>query len=80
MRLMYIAYICSVIEFAAPVWYPSMSKTSIQKLQQIQNKALRLAMGLPCSTRIDDLHAEANVIPLIVHFQTLTALHAEKYQ
>jgi len=79
MHLMYIAYICSVIEFAAPVWYPSMSKTSIQKLQQIQNKALHLAMGLPRSTWIDDLHAEANVIPLIVCFQTLTALHTEKY-
>lgn len=50
------------------------------KIQRIQSKALQLALGVPHCTWIDDLHVEANIVPLIVHFQMLTAVQAEKYQ
>ena len=40
LRAMYVAYICSVLEYAAPVWYPSMSTTALNKIQCLQNKAL----------------------------------------
>jgi len=34
---MYIAYIRSILEYAAPVWYQCMSQMSISKLQILQN-------------------------------------------
>ena len=46
LRTMYIAYIRSIFEYAAPVWYPFLSPTNVHKLEVLQLKALRLAMGL----------------------------------
>ena len=40
LHAMYVAYIHSVLEYAAPMWYPSMSPTALDKIQCIQNKAL----------------------------------------
>jgi hypothetical protein len=77
---MYIAYIRSVLEYAAPVWYPCMSTTSLAKLQRIQNHGLRIALGVPRSTRIDSLHYEAAVVPLQVRYDVATAYQAEKYR
>jgi hypothetical protein len=77
---MYIAYIRSALKYAAPVWYPCMSATSIAKLQRIQNHGLRIALGVPRSTRIDSLHFEAAVVPLQVRYDVATAYQAEKYR
>ena len=42
---MYIAYIHSILEYAAPVWSPCMSKTSLASLQWIQNQVIRTILG-----------------------------------
>jgi hypothetical protein len=77
---MYIAYVRSVLEYAAPVWYPCLSRTNLEKIQRIQNRALRIVLGVPKSTRIDALHFEASVPPIKIRFDIATAYQAEKYR
>jgi hypothetical protein len=40
LHAMYIAYIRSVLEYAAPAWYACLSKINVNALQRIQNQAL----------------------------------------
>ena len=80
LRNMYVAYVRAVFDYASPVWFPLMSKTNLDKLQCLQNKALRVALGVPLSTRVHDLHLEANVTPLIARYEAATAYQAEKYR
>ena len=80
LRTMYIAYIRSVLEFAAPVWYPCISKTNMKTLQRIQNKALRITLGARLPTPTNDLHLEANLPPLHLRYQYATAFQAELYR
>jgi hypothetical protein len=47
---MYISYIQSVLEYAAPVWYPCMCQTNVRKVQVLQNTGLQIALGVPRST------------------------------
>jgi hypothetical protein len=80
LRTMYILYIRSVLEYAAPVWYPCMAQTNVQKLQRLQNQGLRIALGVPRCTQIDALHTEANLPPLTVRYNIATVWQAEKYR
>lgn len=80
LRIMYITYIRSVLEYASPVWFPSLSRTELERVQRVQNKALRLALGVPRCTCIEDLHLEANCLPLLTRFEATTAFQAEKYR
>jgi hypothetical protein len=77
---MYIAYIRSVLEYASPAWFACMSKTNLATLQRLQNQALRIILGVRLSTRIDALHYEANLPPIMVRYQLATAYYAEKYR
>ena len=73
LRTMYIAYVRSVLEYAAPVWYPCLSRSNLEKIQRIQNRALRIVLGIPRSTRIDALHFEASIPPIKIRFDIATA-------
>ena len=80
LRTMYIAYIRSIFEYAAPVWYPFLSPTNVHKLEVLQLKALRLAMGLWRSSRTNDVLLEANMVPLETRLRQITAMQVEKYR
>ena len=67
----YISLIRSLITYAAPIWFPNCSATSIAKLQRIQNSALRIATGCVKMTAISDLHAETHVLPVRDHLSLL---------
>lgn len=59
-KLLYTAIIRPVITYACPVWC-SMSKTSMLKLQRIQNKCLRLALNKDRYKTIRELHEQSGL-------------------
>ena len=72
-------YMHSILEYAAPVWSPCMSKTSLAPLQQIQNQAIRTILSTWLSTCIDALHFEASLPLLQIWYSLATAFCTEKY-
>ena len=67
----YKSLIDSLISYAAPVWFPNTSHSSIAKLQTIQNSALRIATGCVKMTDIDHLHTEAKTLKVGEHLKML---------
>jgi hypothetical protein len=67
----YWALIESVMNFAAPVWFPHCKPTNTQKLLFIQNAALRLITGCHKASPVSHLHAEAKVMPVAEHLSML---------
>ena len=55
-------------------WSPNASETNIDKLQIVQNTALRIATGCTHDTNTQHLHDETNVLPIHQHLQ----LHASQ--
>ena len=64
------------LEYASSVWSPLVSSTSINKLQVIQNAALRTATECTQDTNIHHLHDETLTLPIYEHLQ----LHASQYK
>jgi len=61
LRSIYIAFIHSGLEYAAPVWFPLLSKTQLKKLATIECKCLRILLSAPHGTPNVDLYFEANL-------------------
>ena len=80
LRNMYVAYIRYVLDYAAPVWYPSLSASNIHKLKILENRALYKIIGVLISTRTLDLHLESNIQPIKVKWEISTAFQSEKYR
>ena len=53
----------SLFMYAALIWFPNASSSLFQKLQIIQNSALRIATGCVKMTSIDHLHSETEMLP-----------------
>ena len=66
----------SKIEYANTIWSSTASKTNLNKLQIIQNSALRIATGCTKDTSIQHLHQESEILPLEAHLK----LHANQLQ
>ena len=64
------------LEYASSVWSPIASLTSINKLQVMQNAALKTATGCTQDTNIQHLHDETLTLPIHEHLQ----LHASQYK
>ena len=62
------------LEYALSIWSPMASPTSINKLQVMQNAALRACTGCTHDTNIQHLHDETNILPIQKHLQ----LHASQ--
>ena len=62
------------LEFSSSMWSPLASSTSINKLQVMQNAALRTATGCTQDTNIQHLHDETLILPIHEHLQ----LHASQ--
>ena len=61
----------SLYTYAAPVWFPNAQSTAINRLQALQNSALRIATGCVRMTSVGHLHAEAAVLPVRDHLSLL---------
>ena len=64
------------LEYVSSVWSPIASSTSINKLQVMQNAALRTATGCTQDTNIQHLHDETLTLLIHEHLQ----LHASQYK
>ena len=62
------------LEYASSIWSPMASPTSINKLQVMQNAALRACTGCTHDTNIQHPHDETNILPIQKHLQ----LHASQ--
>ena len=62
------------LEYASSIWSPIASPTSINKLQVMQNAALRACTGCTHDTNIQHLHDKTNIVPIQKHLQ----LHASQ--
>ena len=58
------ALIKSVIQYGAPVWFPNASRSSIAKLQVVQNAALQVVTGCHRMASVSHLHQEASALPV----------------
>jgi len=58
----YKALIWSVLSYAAPVWFPTVSTESIKALQIIHNSSARIATGCHQRASIDHLHRETQLL------------------
>ena len=67
------AIIKPVLSYAAPVWFPATCRTNVEKLQRVQNQALRIASGSLLKADIQHLHSETSVLPLSDHLSLLCA-------
>ena len=72
----YKAVMRPVLEYASSVWSPLASSTSINKLQVMQNAALRTATGFTQDTNIQHLHEETLTLPIHERIQ----LHVSQYK
>ena len=72
----YKAVMRPALEYSSSVWSPIASSTSINKLQVMQNTALRTATGCTHDTSIQHLHDETLTLPIHEHLQ----LHASQYK
>ena len=57
----------SVLEYAAPIWSPIISKSNWSKLQTTQNQALRIITGNVSMASETHLHRESKILPLKDH-------------
>ena len=64
------------MEYASTTWSPLASSTSINKLQVMQNTAVRTATLCTQDTNIQHLHDEKLPIPIYEHLQ----LHVSQYK
>ena len=58
-----------VLEYASTVWSPMLSEKQTNRLQIVQNSALRVATGCTADTEITHLHDETNVLPIKDHLR-----------
>ena len=72
----YKAVMRPALEYDTSVWSPLASSTSINKLQVMQNAALRSATGCTQDTNVQHLHEETLTLPIREHLQ----LHASQYK
>ena len=78
-KQLYIQYNRSGLEYASSSWSSWVSKTATNRLQRVQNEALRTAAGLAKTCPMDFLHAETGVEPIKDRLEKNDMITYEKY-
>ncbi|MCL4143770.1 UNVERIFIED_CONTAM: hypothetical protein GTU68_011337 [Idotea baltica] len=60
------------------MWSPIISDTSLNKLQTIQNTALRTITGYTKDTNLHHLHTETKILPIDYHLKLHASLTKQK--
>ncbi len=63
LRMVYLALIRSVAEYAAPAWFPWTAKTNVEQLETAQLAVARAITNLVSTTRIEVVRKEADLPP-----------------
>jgi hypothetical protein len=58
----YNTFIMSKMDYSGPGWQPNLAMTQVDKLERVQNKALRLITGKFADCPLDALRMEAGVV------------------
>jgi hypothetical protein len=66
------------LEYANTIWSPIISDTNLNKLQTVQNAALRLASGCTRDTNLQHLHCETQTLPIRDHLKLHASLLRDK--
>ena len=66
---MYKAIKLPILNYATPIWFNQVSSTHLNKLEVIQNKALRNATGCNQKATVSTLTAESRVLSLRAHLE-----------
>ena len=59
--------------YSAPIWFPNTSVSLIQKLQTIQNSALRIATDCVKMTSMDHMHEEIKMLSVQDHLSLISS-------
>mgnify|MGYP007048355338 CR=1 FL=1 len=62
----------SLLEYGVPIWSPIISPSCWDKLQIVQNQALRVITGCLLMSPIEHLHRETKILPLKEHGEMLS--------
>lgn len=71
-KLLYTVIIRPIISYAAPVWTHNASTTTLNTIQRLQNRCLRLVLNKDRYTRIHTLHQLADMPSIKEHITKLT--------
>jgi len=77
LRTFYIHAIRSIIDYSAISLY-NLTPAQISSLETIQNKCMRVILGAPRWTRIDNLRQETNLVSLNIRIKLMIANYAGK--
>ena len=69
--LTYKALILPIFNYAAPLWYPNVRDSAMNKLQAKQNIALKVVTGNHTMASLQHVHSETNVLPVAAHLGLL---------
>ena len=78
-RTIYLQYIRSAMEYAAPSWSSWLAETNVKRLQVVQNQAMRAIGKLAKTCPVDFLHLETRLEPLDVRFRKLDDITWDRY-
>ena len=73
----YIAYVRSLVDYNS-LQLASLSRSSLRPLETIQNRAMRIILGCPSSTRIILMQKELNLPPIIDFIQQVATIAGVK--
>jgi ribonuclease HI len=78
LRILYVAFVRSVMEYCGGAWMSSAPDSHRDKLQVVENEAARIITGCTKSTPQEQLTAEAGFVPVKTRMKQLSALAYEK--
>ena len=69
LNITYKTIVRPILKYASTIWSPIISNTNTNKLQTIQNSALRTITGCTLDTNVHHLHIETKILPIDTHMK-----------
>ena len=79
-RTLYIQWVRSCLEYACSSWFSWISDTNKERLERVQNEALRSIGGLAKTCPVDLLRLETKIEPLVLRMEKTDEITWDKYK